>query len=499
MLAAQSISKGFPGVRALKDVSITVRPNEVVGLIGENGAGKSTLMRTLSGAVKPDSGTLLLDGKPLRLRSTRDAAAHGIGMVFQEQSLLLNLTVAENIYLGDEQQFTRLGLVNWRAMRAAARRQLAKIGVSIDVAARTGELTFAARQMVELAKALTLEDSVSRPLTILLDEPTSVLPRADIDVLFNRVRALKGRASFVFVSHRLDEVMQLSDRVYVMKDGQVVAEHASGGVTAPQLHEIMVGRSFHAGYYKEARQKPPQGEVLLELSGFGVGDACRGIDLTLHAGEVLGIAGVVGSGREEVARAVGGFLPHVGQLAVNGQPVRLNGPEQAVALGIGTVPRERRVEGLVMFLSITQNITLANLGAVMRSGLIDHRREREVAEGWLKRLRIKAPDVHVACRKLSGGNQQKVVLARWMTAGSRILILDHPTRGLDVGAKEEVYELVRDLSAGGIGVVLLSDTLEETIGLCHRVLVMRDGEITARFDASPGRKPDQVDLVRAMV
>ncbi|MCW6507103.1 sugar ABC transporter ATP-binding protein [Lichenifustis flavocetrariae] len=500
MLAAQSICKGFLGVQALKDVSIVVRQNEVVGLIGENGAGKSTLMRTLSGTVKPDSGTLTLDGKPLKLRSTRDAAAHGIGMVFQEQSLLLNLTVAENIYLGEEQQFTRLGLMNWRAMRAAAKRQLAKIGVDIDVAARTGELSFAARQMVELAKALTLEDSVARPLTILLDEPTSVLSRADIDVLFNRVRALKQRASFVFVSHRLDEVLQLSDRVYVMKDGKVVAEHDAADVTAPQLHEIMVGRSFHTGYYKEARQLPPRDDVLLELAGFGVGQSCRDIDLTLHAGEVLGIAGVVGSGREEVTRAIGGFLSQTsGQLKVNGRTVHLSGPEQAVALGIGTVPRERRIEGLVMFLSIAQNITLADLGAVMRLGMIDHSRERQVAQDWLKRLRIKAPNVDVACRKLSGGNQQKVVLARWMTAGSRILVLDHPTRGLDVGAKEEVYDLVRDLSAQGVGILLLSDTLEETIGLCHRVLVMRDGEITAHFDATPGQKPNQVDLVRAMV
>ena len=500
MLAAQSISKGFLGVQALKDVSITVRQNEVVGLIGENGAGKSTLMRTLSGTLRPDSGTLTLDGKPLRLRSTRDAAAHGIGMVFQEQSLLLNLTVAENIYLGEEGQFTRLGLVNWRAMRVAARRQLAKIGVDIDVTARTGELSFAARQMVELAKALTLEDSVSRPLTILLDEPTSVLSRADIDVLFNRVRALKSRASFVFVSHRLDEVLQLSDRVYVMKDGQVVAAHDADTVTGPRLHEIMVGRSLHTGYYKESRQQPPKDEVLLQTVGFAAGGACQGIDLTLKAGEVLGIAGVVGSGREELTRAIGGFLPGTaGQLRLHGEAVTLSGPEEAVKRGIGTVPRERRIEGLVMFLSIAENITLANLGSVMKGGLIDHGRERQVATDWLKRLRIKAPNVDVACRKLSGGNQQKVVLARWMTAGSRILILDHPTRGLDVGAKEEVYDLVRDLSDQGIGIILLSDTLEETIGLCHRVLVMRDGVVTAQFDAPPGRKPNQVDLVAAMV
>jgi ribose transport system ATP-binding protein len=500
MLAVQSISKSFTGVQALRDVSIAVGANEVVGLIGENGAGKSTLMRILSGTQSPDSGTLALDGKPLRLRSARDAARVGIGMVFQEQSLLLNLSVAQNIYLGQEAEFTRFGVVNWRAMRRAALRQLGKIGVDIDVTARAAELSFAARQMVELAKALTLEDSTQCPLTILLDEPTSVLVRADIDILFARVRSLKTRASFVFVSHRLEEVLEVSDRVYVMKDGRVVGEYAARAVTAPQLHEIMVGRGLHAGYYREALQAPPGAAVLVEAEGLGVAGAYRDVGFSIRAGEVVGIAGVVGSGREELTRTLGGFLPQTaGSLKIDGDRVRLTSPEQAVKLGVGAVPRERRTEGLVMFLSIASNITLANLGAVMDRGVINYRRERTIATEWLQRLRIKAPNVDVACRKLSGGNQQKVVLARWMTAGSRILILDHPTRGLDVGAKEEVYELVRELSAQGVAILLLSDTLEETIGLSHRVLTMRDGEITARFDAAAGSKPQQVDLLRAMV
>ena len=500
MLKATQIRKSFAGVQALRDVDIEVRPNEVVGLIGENGAGKSTLMRILSGTQRPDGGTLSLDGTPLRLRSARDAAANGIGMVFQEQSLLLNISVAENIYLGQEGQFTRLGVLNWRAMRAAARRQLAKIGVDIDVATRTSELTFAARQMVELAKALTLEESVKRQLVILLDEPTSVLGQADIDVLFARVRALKSRASFVFVSHRLEEVLTISDRVYVMKDGAVVAEHEAGAVTVPELHQIMVGRGLQTEYYKEARQAQAGSTILMEAAGLGVAGAFRGVDFRLHAGEVIGIAGVVGSGREEVTRCVGGFLPHTdGQLNVEGAAVRLKTPEQAVHRGVGYIPRERRVEGLVMFLSIAVNITLANLASVTRRGHIDYGRERALVRDWLKRLRIKAPNVDIACRKLSGGNQQKVVLARWMTAGSRILILDHPTRGLDVGAKEEVYELVRDLSAQGAGILLISDTLEETIGLSHKVLVMRDGIVTARFEAEAGHKPAQIEILRQMV
>jgi ribose transport system ATP-binding protein len=285
-----------------------------------------------------------------------------------------------------------------------------------------------------------------------------------------------------------------------MKDGAVVAEHEAAGATVAALHQEMVGRGLQTEYYKETRQAAPGPQRLLEASGLGVKGAFQGVDLALRAGEVIGIAGVVGSGREDVLRCIGGFLPQTeGKLLVDGRDARFAAPGEAVARGIGTIPRERRVEGLVMFLSIAENISLGNLRAVMRGRLIDHRRERRLAEDWIRRLRIKAPGADIACSRLSGGNQQKVVLARWMTAGSRILLLDHPTRGLDVGAKEEVYDLVRDLCAQGAAILLISDTLEETIGLSHRILVMRDGEITARFDALPGAKPAQVELVRAMV
>lgn len=500
MLSVENISKSFTGVRALRDVSVEVRPNEVVGLIGENGAGKSTLMRVLAGIVRPDSGRMTIDGAAVSLRSPREANQYGIGMVFQEQSLLLNMTVAENIFLGQEAAFTRAGVIDWRRLNAAARAQLAKVGVDLDPATRTEELSFAARQMVELAKALALEDRTERQLVVLLDEPTSVLETRDIRILFDRVRALKARASFVFVSHRLDEVLEISDRVYVMRDGQVVAERTSSDVSVPELHRMMVGRSLHSEYYREARQGTPGEAVALELRGLGVRDAYRDVDLTLHEGEVLGIAGVIGSGREELTRTLFGFLPRTdGTILIRGRAAELHTPAQAVGHGIGYIPRERRVEGLVMFLSVATNITLANLDAVMRRGVIDHRRERRLAREWVARLRIRTPDVATACRNLSGGNQQKVVLARWMTAGARILILDHPTRGLDVGAKEEVYDLVRDLSQQGVAVILASDTLEETIGLCHTILVMRDGAVTGRFDAPPGHKPAQVDLLACMV
>ena len=500
LLNLTNVSKAFAGVQALDRVSVEVRPGEVVGLVGENGAGKSTLIRILAGVYRPDSGTLALDGKPLTLASPRDANLHGIGIVFQEQSLLPNLTVAENIYLGQEKEFSRWGVILWPALRAAAKRQLEKVQLNIDPATRTAHLSFAERQMVELAKALALEERTERHLVILLDEPTSVLEQREIDILFERVRALRSRASFVFVSHRLDEVLQISDRVYVMKDGKVVTEKPAAETSVPELHRLMVGRELHAEYYREARQQPPAANVAMQAERLAVPGAYRNVDFTLREGEILGIAGVIGSGREELTRTLFGFLPHsTGKLVVAGKTVRLTSPDQAAALGIGYIPRERRVEGLVLTLPIVPNITLASLRTVMQAGTIQSGKERRLAETWVEKLRVRTPGVDALCLNLSGGNQQKVVLAKWMNASSRVLIFDHPTRGLDVGAKEEVYDLMRTLSEQGIAMVLTADTLEETIGLSHSILVMRDGEVTARFDAMPGSKPAQVDLIRHMV
>ena len=500
MLEARAISKSFVGAPALRDVDFVVKSGEVVGLVGENGAGKSTLMRILSGTHQPDEGDLRIDGKPVKLRNAREAAANGIGMVFQEQSLILNMTVAENIYLGREEEFTRLGVMNWSAMRKAAQRQLDKIGVNLDVTARVADLSFAVRQMIELAKVLTLEESSDKPLLILLDEPTSVLNAEEVETLFARVRKLKGRASFVFVSHRLEEVLRVSDRIYVMRDGAVVAEPDVAATTQAQLHQMMVGRGVQSEYYLEARQAPPSDDTLIETMALTRAGAFNDVSFRIRSGEVVAIAGVVGSGREELSRCLAGFLPQTsGELRLGGESVRFAQPRQAVERGVGYVPRERRVEGLVMFLSVAVNMTLASLHTVMRGGAIRRRAELALAESWIKRLRIKTSGPDALCLNLSGGNQQKVVLARWMTAGSRIMILDHPTRGLDVGAKEEVYGLIRDLCAGGVGVLLISDTLEETIGLAHNILVMRDGEITGRFEASRGRKPQPIDLVRMMV
>src|SRR5258708_7670958 len=500
LLNLTNVSKAFAGVQALDRVSIEIRPGEVVGLVGENGAGKSTLIRILAGVYRPDSGTLALEGKPLVLASPREANLQGIGIVFQEQSLLPNLTVAENIYLGQEKEFSRWGVISWSALHTAAKRQLEKVQLNIDPAARTAHLTFAERQMVELAKALALEERTERHLVILLDEPTSVLEQREIDILFERVRALRSRASFVFVSHRLDEVLQISDRVYVTIDGKVVAEMPAGETSVPELHRLMVERELHAEYYREARQQAPAANVPMQADGLTVEGAYRQVDFTLREGELLGIAGVIGSARQELTRTLFGFRPHTsGKLTLAGRPVRLTSPDQAAALGIGYIPRERRTEGLVLTLPIVPTITLASLGNVMKAGAIQGAKERRLAESWVEKLRVRTPGVDALCLNLSGGNQQKVVLSKWMNARSKILIFDHPTRGLDVGAKEEVYDMMRTLSEQGIAIVLTADTLEETIGLSHSIIGMRDGEVTARFDASPGKKPVQVDLIRHMV
>jgi ribose transport system ATP-binding protein len=302
------------------------------------------------------------------------------------------------------------------------------------------------------------------------------------------------------VSHRIDEILELSDRIYVMKDGRVVGQMQAGSTTVPQLHQMMVGRDRHAEYYRESRQRSPRAEVVMEARNLSVKGAFQGVDFTLHKGEVLGIAGVVGSGREELTRTLFGFVPQTsGTLQIDGREVRLTVPSQAADHGVGYIPRERRTEGLVLSLPIAMNMTLSSLPTSRLTGAIHLAREQRLAKSWVEKLHIRTPGVEALCLNLSGGNQQKVVLAKWMNARAHILIFDHPTRGLDVGAKEEVYELIRDLSEEGVAIVLTADTLEETIGLCHSILVMRDGQVTARFDASPGHKPSQVDLIRHMV
>jgi ribose transport system ATP-binding protein len=500
VLQVRDISKSFPGVRALDHVNLEVRRHEILGIVGENGAGKSTLLKILTGVYFQDSGDILLRDQEVRPKSVKDARECGLAMVFQEQSLLPNLTVRENIFLGNEEPFLSHGVINWGKMNAEARKQLQKVGSSINPGAYTADLTFAERQMIEIAKAMSVEDRISHEPILILDEPTSVLQKEEVEQLFEMLRRLKERASIVFISHRLDEIMEITDRVYVLKDGQNVSMLDTHETSVSGLQRLMVGRDLQHEYYREAEQIPYQEELALSLRNLTKEGVFYDVSLDLHKGEILGIAGVLGSGREEVGRCIfGADRSDSGEITMEGHKVSLHSPIDAIGHGIGYVPQERRTEGVILYLSVAPNITLSSLDDVTHMGLLSYAREANVAKSWIQRLRIKTPSHRALCLNLSGGNQQKVVLAKWLASQVKVLILDHPTRGLDVGAKEEVYELIRQLAKQGMGIILVGDTLEETIGLSNTVLAMKDGRIQHRFDAPAGGKPKPVDLIEYMM
>lgn len=501
MYELKAVDKKFPGVHALKAIDFHIKRGEIVGLVGENGAGKSTLMKVIYGAYQPDGGHILINGQAVRFANPRQAMEKGIGMVFQEQSLIANLTVMENIFLGYEQQFVRFGVINWKAMATAAKAQLAKVKLDIDPATTTSKLSFAQRQLVELAKVLTLEERVDGDLVILLDEPTSVLSKEEVQLLFKLVRELVTRASFIFVSHRMDEVMELSDRIYVMKDGHVVDVVERGAAQAEAIQHKMVGRNVDKEYYREHLQKPYDGsKVLVDMDRVWLPGRTKDISLKLHAGEVLCLVGTEGSGREAILRMIYGMLtPTQGNLQIKGGKVKIFSPRHAVSQGVGYVPRERKVEGIVAGMNVYENMTLSQMNKHSRAGVLRISEERALARDWIKKLSIKAHSEFADCGNLSGGNQQKVVLAKWRSAGSDIMLLDHPTRGLDIGAKEDVYDMIREMSGAGVGIVLVADTLEEAIGLSHTIVVVKDGRIQKSFDCVPGAKPTLYDLLHYMI
>ena len=501
MLEFKNVGKSFPGVLALQNINLQINPGEIVGLVGENGAGKSTLMKIIYGAYQHDKGEVLINGQPVVFRSPRDAMMQGIGMVFQEQSLISNLSVMENIFLGFEQPFKKLGVINWKKMAASARKQLAKVKLDIDPKTITSELSFTQRQLVELAKVLTLEERSSGHLIILLDEPTSVLPAQEIELLFALVRELKSRASFIFVSHRLDEVMTLSDRIYVMKDGQVMDMLTRDRFDVVNIQRQMVGRDIDERYYREHRKHGiHKATTLVELKNISLPGHYQNVSLSLHAGEVLALVGTEGAGTEEIIRTIFGLLqPEQGEVLLNGRAVRKFSPTHSIAEGVGYIPRERKIEGIVEGMSVVENITLANLQDYSRAGLLQVHHERQLANEWVKKLSIKTASIDTQCGKLSGGNQQKVVLSKWRTAEAKIILLDHPTRGLDIGAKEDVYDLVRDFTDEQCGVILIADSLEEAIGLAHTIAIFKDGQLRYQFTGCEEKRPEQYELLQHFV
>ena len=502
VLATNGLTKRYPGTIAVDAVDLEIRPHEVLGLIGENGAGKSTLLKILSGSIRPDAGSISVRGRKAHFRTVCDATLAGIGMVYQEQSLIPNITVAENILLGAEQGGVRSGFYRWKALNGLAQRQLDKISSPILPRTKTELLSFADRQMVELAKVLAIEERTSQEPIILLDEPTSVLERAEIDTLFGQIERLRNMASVVFVSHRLEEVLRVADRVYVMRNGKVVAERDPNSCELGEFFKLMVGRELDSSYYHETDQEPyDEARVRLAVRDLSRRGRFRHISFDVHAGEVLALAGVQGSGREDVCRTLFGTDAFdSGTIEIDGAPAAVGSPAECTRSGLAYSPAERRIEGLVAGMSVAENMTLAHLEQVQAGPFLDRRRERALVGTWTDRLRIKSPSITTPIQTLSGGNQQKVVLAKWMISERlRILILDHPTRGLDVGTKSDVYALIRSLAADGYAVVLLADTLEEMISLAHNIVVLKDGSIAATYTAMRGAKPAQIDILEKML
>jgi ribose transport system ATP-binding protein len=501
ILQLRGVVKDFPGVRALKGVDFDVRRGEIVGLVGENGAGKSTLMKILVGLHRMDGGTMSVRGVPFTPRDPQDAIRHGVGMVFQEQSLLPNLTVAENIVLCHEGKFRRGPLLASGAVTAEARAILADCSFDVDARALVSDLSQARRQMVEIARLLWLsrQYGVTDPVLI-LDEPTTVLVAAEIQQLFALLRGLQKGASIVFISHRLEEVLELATRVVVFKDGQNVADIPSAGATVETIENLMVGHELAADHYQTTEQVEPGAQEVLRVEGLAVRGKFEPVSFTVRRGEILCLGGVMGSGKEEICKCLAGVSrADAGKVSMDGRPVDLSRPAAAIAAGIGYLPADRRDEGLGLQMDVKSNITLVMLRKLIRGGVLSLKGERRVAQDWVGQLRIRTRSLAAHAGTLSGGNQQKVVMAKWLASQARLLILDHPTRGVDVGAKEEIYHRVRALARDGIAMIIMCDTMEEDIGLCNRMITLRDGRVTAEIACPPGAKPAPVDIIRHVV
>ena len=466
------ISKKFGGVQALKDVTFNLRPGEVHALVGENGAGKSTLMKILSGAVRRDQGLVRIGGQDAEIVNPHTARAFGIRVIYQELVLAPDLTVAENISLG------QLGsLVDWAGIRAKAKAILNDLGFSIDPGELVRRLPVSLQQVVEVAKALSTETKV-----LVLDEPTAVLPPKDADRLLQLVRTLAGRGvSIIYISHRLEEVFAIADRVTVLKDGQTVATRNISEVTPSGLIDLMIGRPITQLFPKSNRIP---GIEVLRVEGLHRGPSVQGVSFTLRAGEILGIAGLVGSGRTETVRALfGADRLTSGAIYLQGKRIDIRSPKDAVKAGIALIPEDRKTQGVVLDLPIRENMTLPSLNSFTSwFGIIPRRRERTFVDERIRELRIRTPTGEAPAVSLSGGNQQKVVLAKWMSQRFKVILFDEPTRGVDVGAKAEIYQLIAQLAERGVALAIISSELLEIIGLSDRVLVMNRGRATGLLD-----------------
>ncbi|WP_217566604.1 sugar ABC transporter ATP-binding protein [Streptomyces sp. GbtcB7] len=478
LLRIEGIRKTFPGVVALDSVDFDLRRGEVHVLLGENGAGKSTLIKMLSGAYQPDSGRVLVDGEEVRVHGAQDSERLGIATIYQEFNLVPDLTVAENIFLG--RQPRRYGLIDRKRMEAEAAELLERVGVNVSPRARVRELGIARLQMVEIAKALSLNARV-----LIMDEPTAVLTSEEVEKLFSIVRRLReDGVGIVFITHHLEEIAALGDRVTVIRDGKSVGQ-VPASTTEDELVRLMVGRSIEQQYPRvRATADDGSGGALLTVEGLTRDGVFHDVSFEVRAGEVVGIAGLVGAGRTEVVRAVFGADPYdKGAVKVAGSALRRHDVNAAMAAGIGLIPEDRKGQGLLLDASVEENLGLVTMRAATHGGLVDLKGQRTAAARIAEQLGVRMAGLGQHVRTLSGGNQQKVVIGKWLLADTKVLILDEPTRGIDVGAKVEIYQLVNELTAAGAAVLMISSDLPEVLGMSDRVLVMAQGRIAGELSA----------------
>lgn len=475
LLEVRGVTKSFPGVLALRGVDLTLGRGEVLAVLGENGAGKSTLMKILAGVQAADEGTFVLEGETVRIDSVRAAMAVGIALIHQELNLAENLEIASNIFLGRE--LRRFGLLDDEAMREEAAKYLAMVGLEVDAATEVGMLPIGKQQLVEIAKALSVDARV-----LIMDEPTSSLSQTEAEQLFIVIKDLVSRGvSIIYISHRLSEIFQIADRVMVLRDGENAGELTGAEINHQAMVQLMVGRDLDRFYQ---RSQHALGEVRLEVHGLRTAAyPDHETSFQLAAGEVVGVAGLVGAGRSEMLEALFGVVPALGgEVWINGQQVRISSPQEAIAAGLALVPEDRKTQGAILDMSILENASLASLRRDARGGaFLNLEAEKELAQEGIKNLSISTPGEEQLVRYLSGGNQQKVVLAKWLAMKPQVLLLDEPTRGIDVGAKEEIYGLIEALAQQGMAILFVSSELEEVMGLSDRVLVMHEGAFSGEL------------------
>lgn len=472
ILRLDQVSKSFSGVEVLHKVSFSLSPGEVHALLGENGAGKSTLVKVITGVHQPDNGNIYLNGNQIYFANTRESRDAGIAAIYQELSLFPDLDVAENIFVG-RQPRKRGGRIDWRKLYSEADQLLTALGVHLDLKKKARSLSIAEQQMVEIARAFSIDARI-----LIMDEPTSSLTLNEVNDLFNLVRRLRNDGTaIIFISHRLEELFEIADRVTVLRDGYYVDTQSMQAVTRDELIRLMVGRTISNLFPKE---QVTAGNVILKVDQLTRAGAFEDVSFELRSGEILGMAGLVGAGRTDVARAIFGVEPPTsGTIQIEGQEIQIKSPQQAIDLGLAYVPEDRQIHGLVPPMNIIVNTSLPTLGTYVHRGMLQTKAEQSAAFETAKQMELRANNIWQRVRELSGGNQQKVVLGKWLSTKPRILILDEPTRGIDVGTKAAVHALMSKLASEGIAILMISSELPEVIGMSDRVLVMREGHVTA--------------------